>query len=97
MTDRVELKGMVPKSYGTQVPENHVPNGEECYYFFDMAIDKYNQLGACTGESLEDYSQEGGSSNVPVWTFKFYSIFIKSNFSKYLKEGRVYYKVSLYK
>lgn len=86
MTERVEMKGMVP--------ENHVPNRENSYYLYDKVLEKFIQLGECTGDAIANYSQEGGPEGVPVWTFKFYSSMTKSSFSNYLKNGNIYYKVS---
>ncbi len=83
--------------FGTKVPEDHmpVPGGGNHYYSYDGMT--CNQLGECTGEALEDFSQEGGPKDVPAWTFKFYSSITKKNFKYCLEKGRIYYDVRMSK
>jgi len=83
--------------YATQVPKDHVPVpwGKDHYYLKEG--ESLKQMGECTGEALEDFSQEGGPKDVPAWTFKFYSSITKKNFKYCLEKGKIYYNVSMSK
>jgi hypothetical protein len=79
---------MSDKNLYTKLPFGYIPNNTDGYYILNGT--KYIQKGSCTGETKDDYSQEGGPNNIEVWIFQFGANIAKTVFNKMLEEGKVY-------